>query len=148
MTKGKPWSIEEENKLKQLIEQGQSPKSIAAQLGKSEQAVRKKAERLGLKVVVRKPVTLTTTSKITLPEELPSIEEALKILAGALKAASKAGLTRVEVQRLHLIANLARTYKEILADYIDYRGIEQKLMEMEAKYTRLIKRIPIDKSQK
>jgi hypothetical protein len=74
-----------------------------------------------------------------LPEELPSVEEALKILAGALKAASEAGLTRVEVQRLHLIANLARTYKELLADYIDYRGIEQKLIELEAKYARLAK---------
>jgi hypothetical protein len=127
------------NQLAQLVKKGATLETIAAQLGKSKQAIRKKAERLGLKVVVRKPVTLTTTSKIPLPEELPSVEEALKILAGALKAASEAGLTRVEVQRLHLIANLARTYKKLLADYIDYRGIEQKLIELEAKYARLAK---------
>ena len=31
------------------------------------------------------------STKLTLPEELPSVEEALKMLAGALKAACKPG---------------------------------------------------------
>jgi hypothetical protein len=58
-------------------------------------------------------------------------------MAGALKAACKPGLDKVEVQRLQVIATLARTYKEILVDYINYRAIEAKLAEMEEKYERL-----------
>jgi hypothetical protein len=48
---------------------------------------------------------------LSLPRELPSIEEALKLLAGALQAASQAGLDKVEVQRLQAIATLARTHE-------------------------------------
>jgi hypothetical protein len=137
MPKGKPWSVEEEIKLKRLVKAGEPLDKIAAKLGKSKGAVYLKCKRLGLKVVVNKTAKLTTTSEIALPKELLSVEEALKILAGALQAAPKTGLSRVEVQRLHVIANLARTYKELLADYIDYRGIEQKLVELEAKYAKL-----------
>ena len=72
-----------------------------------------------------------------LPDELPSVEETLKELAGALKAAKEPGLNKVEVQRLQAIATLARTYKEILADYINYREVEDKLNDMQAKYTEL-----------
>jgi len=35
------------------------------------------------------------------------------------------------------VATLARTYKELLADYIGYRQIEAKLVELEAKYAKL-----------
>jgi maleate cis-trans isomerase len=69
---------------------------------------------------------------------LPSIEEALKILAGALQAASQAGLDKVEVQRLQAIATLARTYEQLVSRYIDYRGIEVMLIEMREKYEALV----------
>ncbi len=68
-----------------------------------------------------------------LPAELPSVEEAQRMLAGALRASVEPGLDKVEVQRLRVVATLARAYKEILADYINYRGIEAKLVELEAK---------------
>ena len=42
------------------------------------------------------------------------------------------------MQRLQLIATLAKTYKEILADYLNYREIEEKLIDMEAKYATLL----------
>ena len=135
--KGKPWTAEQEAELKQLIEQGAALETIASKLGKSKGAVRKKAERLGLEVVVRKPAKLTTTSEIELPAELPSVEEALKILAGALEAAKQPHLTRTEIQRLNAIVNLVRTYKALLADYVGYRKIEAKLLELEARYARL-----------
>ena len=137
MPRGKPWSLEEETKLKQLIALGQSLESIASQMGKTPNAIYQKCLKLGL---VEEENSTATSSSITLPKELPSVEEALKILAGALKASSKASLDRVEVQRLQVVATLARTYKDLLADYIGYRQIETKLVELEAKYAELAKK--------
>jgi predicted GTPase len=56
--------------------------AIAARTGKTSQAVMKKLERLGLKVVDCKKPTSTTTSEMILPKELSTVEEALKIQAG------------------------------------------------------------------
>jgi hypothetical protein len=138
MPKGKPWSLQEETKLRELISTGEPIETIAAKLGKSSGAVLKKAKRLGLEVVGCKRSKKTTTSiLLPLPKELPSVEEALKILAGALKAAAEPGLDKVEVQRLQVVATLARTYKQLLTDYIGYREIEAKLVELEAKYAKL-----------
>lgn len=134
--KGKPWTSKEEAKLKQLVDSGDSLEVIAAKLDKSRGAVREKAKRSGLEVVVGKRRQRTTTS-LALPKELPSVEETLKILAGALTAAVEPGLDRVEVQRLQVVATLARTYKELFADYVHYREIEAKLVELEAKYAKL-----------
>jgi len=79
-----------------------------------------------------------TSLTLPLPAELPSVEEALKKLAGAIQASSEQRLSKVEVQRLQVVATLARAYKDILADYLDYRGIEAKLNDMEAKYASLL----------
>jgi hypothetical protein len=89
---------------------------------KSPDAIIKKCDRLGLEVVVgEKFVAATTTSRLKLPKDLPSVEEALRILASTLRAAKKPSLDKVEVQRLQVVATLARTYKDLLADYINYR---------------------------
>jgi len=138
--KGKPWTVKEESSLKQLVVSGERLDVIAAKLGKSKQAIRRKAERLGLEGVGQRRSKRTTTSDLQLPKELPSVEEALKILAGALISAAKPGLDRVEVQRLQVVATLARTYTDLLADYVDYWGIEAKVLELEAKYARLAKK--------
>lgn len=134
--KGKPWPAEKERLLKELAASGIDVNAIAAKLGKSKDAVLKKAERLGLEVVGAGGYT--TTTSLQMPKELPSVEEALKMLAGALKAACKSGLDKVEVQRLQVVATIARTYKDILVDYINYRAIEVKLVELEAKYEKLL----------
>jgi len=139
MPKGKPWTKEQELKLKQLIDQGVTLRTIAAKLGKSEGAIRAKAAKLGLEVVKKTPRKFSTTS-LKLPKELPSVEEALKILAAALKAAAGPGLDKVEVQRLQVVATLARTYKEILADYINYREIEKELVKWRARYEELARK--------
>lgn len=135
--KGKLWTIEEEQKLRELIQAGDNANVIAAKLNKTDGAIYEKARRLGLRVIMTQSRRKTMTSEIQLPAELPSVEEALKILAGALQTAAKPDLTRVEVQRLEATATLARTYKDLLADYIDYRGIEAKLVELEGKYAQL-----------
>ena len=48
--------------------------------------VKKKCKRLGLEVVGAKGYETTTSLK--LPEELPSVEDALNLLAAALKSAA------------------------------------------------------------
>ena len=110
MVRGKPWTNEEEKKLRELVESKLSHQMIATQMSRTEDSIRKKCERLGLEDDDAKG--LRTSSSIVLPKELFSVEEALKMLAGALKAACEPGLDKVEVQRLQVVATLARTYKE------------------------------------
>jgi hypothetical protein len=62
------------------------------------------------------------------------------MLAGALKAACKPGLDKVEVQRLQVVATLARAYKDILADYVNYRSLEVELVDLRKKYDALVKK--------
>jgi hypothetical protein len=72
-------------------------------------AFHRRRVRLGSEVVVDTLGSVTTTtSKIKVSEELPSVEEALKMLAGALERSCQLGLDKVEVQRLHVIAAIAR----------------------------------------
>ena len=139
--KGKPWTVEEEQYLRALVEAGESLKEISLKMSKTKQAIRRKIERLGLEVVGQKPTdSRTTTSKLVLPVELPSVEEALKMLAGALRKACEANLSKVEVQRLQVVSNLARSYKEFFAEYVDYRGIEAELVEYRKEYEQLAKK--------
>ena len=138
MPKGKPWTKEEVEKLHSLVEHKQSWEVIAAQLKRTPDAVKKKCKRLSLEVVGAKGYRTTTSLK--LPKELPSVEEALKILAAALKTAAGPGLDKVEVQRLQVIATLARTYKEILSDYINYREIERELVKWRVRYEELARK--------
>jgi hypothetical protein len=135
MAKGKSWTPQEEAQLRALVEANTSVESIAAQLGKQPGGVLMKCYRLGLKIESKD----YTSTSISLPRELPSVEEALKMLAGALKAAVKPGLDKVEVQRLQAVATIAKTYKEILSDYINYREIEAKLEEIEKENAQLLK---------
>ncbi len=139
MVKGKPWLLEEEKQLRELVKSKVSVGVIAKSMKRSSDAIVKKCERLGLEVVDANPRISTTTS-LKIPKELPSVEQALKMLAGALKMACMPGLDKVEVQRLQVVATLARTYKDILADYLDYRGVETELLELRQKYEQLAKK--------
>ena len=131
--KGTPWTIEEEIQLKKLIQAKTPIDVIASSLGRTSSAILVKCQRLGIVAT-----DYVTTATLPLPAELPSVEEALKKLAGALEAATAPGLSKVEVQRLQVVGVLARAYKEILADYLDYRGVEAKVNDMEAKYAELL----------
>jgi len=140
MPKGKPWTSEEVEKLRKLVAEGRSWNVLATELKRSEGAVRQKCRRLGLEVVVNASGRFTTTSELEIPKELPSVEEALKILAAALKAAAQEGLDNTEIQRLQVVATLARTYENLLSNFMHYREIEKRLVELEAKYARLAKK--------
>ncbi|MCW4004527.1 MAG: hypothetical protein NWE95_11520 [Candidatus Bathyarchaeota archaeon] len=133
--RGKKWTAKQEAQLKTLVEANASIGEIAAMFQKTPGAIIVKCQRLGLPLETKDYVK----SQISLPRELSSVEEALKILAGALKAAVKPGLEKVEVQRLQAIATISKTYKELLADYINYREIEAKLKEMEEQNAQLLR---------
>ena len=72
-------------------------------------AVQKKCDRLGSEVVVVNAKAPSTTTSPTLPKELLSVEEALRMLIGALNAACAPCLDKVEVQQLQVVATLAKT---------------------------------------
>ena len=84
--KGKPWSVDKEKQLKQMLQAGKYVRVIAKVMGKTRDCVRIKIVRLNIEVVVHPEIsTRTTTSNLALPEELPSVEEALKKLAARMK---------------------------------------------------------------
>ncbi|MDH5266954.1 MAG: hypothetical protein OEW62_04665 [Candidatus Bathyarchaeota archaeon] len=129
------WKKDDLEKLSKLVKEKQSWQVIATELKRSVEAVRMKARRLGLSVVVERGRGPTTTND--LPEELPSVEEALKVLARVLKVLDQPGLETSEVQRLQAMVSTIRTYESMLASYMRYREIEKRLVELEAKYVRL-----------
>ena len=130
MPKGKRWTSEEEKQLKDLVNAGSSLKVIATQLKKSKEAVKVKMQRLGLKVVVvpvKKNGGTTTTFDLPVPDDLPSIEMQLRVLAGVIKKLQEDDLDKVDVMRLgRLIAGVDK-YKALYAEYVGYREIEQKV---------------------
>ena len=103
------------------------------------EAVLQKIYRLGLKVVDTHKMGSSTTSEIILPAELPTVEEALKILVGALQALQQPGLPAHEVARFKSIIQAVNIYQELFADYVDYRGIEADLIKLGEQYERLAK---------
>jgi hypothetical protein len=103
--------------------------------------VRIKVRRLGLEVVDRRKKfkCSTTTAELVLPEELFSVEEILKELHAAVLGLKVSGLDKTEVVRLRGIIAGCKVYKEMLVDYMDYRGIAVELMEWRVKYEALSK---------
>jgi hypothetical protein len=71
---------------------------------------------------------------------LPSVEETLKTLAAALESLQTFGLDKSDILRLRTIISGAKVYKELLADYINYRGLEAELLELREKYVELSKK--------
>ena len=106
LPKGKPWTNDEEKQLRDLIAQDKTVNHIAEMMHKSHQAIMRKVERLGIEVVGQTRMQNPTSSNLVLPDELPSVEEALKILCTALTALQQGGLDQAEVLRLYLLASV------------------------------------------
>ncbi|MCW4018009.1 MAG: hypothetical protein NWF00_04935 [Candidatus Bathyarchaeota archaeon] len=137
MTKGKPWPAEKEKQLRELVEAKTSLPAMAKVLRKSEEAVRQKIGRLGLEVVEQKKIVCSTTSKEFMPAELPSVEEMLRKMVAAVNALETSALDKSEVLRLRGIITGVKVYQELLAEYLDYRGLEAELLNLRAKYGEL-----------
>jgi hypothetical protein len=134
--KGKPWTVEEEKQLREMVQQKKSLVVMAKAFGKSPESIKKKMLRLGLKVVVRQ-IQQTTTSN-----ELLSVEEALQKLNNALVSLETPGLDQAETLRLRSIIQGRKIYLEKFAEYLNYRELEQRLIELEGNYAALVKKTP------
>ena len=131
--KGKPWMREMEDQLRGLVAEGCSISEVAEKMGKSYESIRTKMKRMNLKPKqveddhdVANQLRTPSTS-LELPEDLPSVEEQLRVLAGALKALQIPELEKSEILRLRAIIGGVKAYKDLFGDYVDYRGIEQKV---------------------
>ena len=71
---------------------------------------------------------------------MPSVEETLKTLSAALAALENPGLKKTDVFRLRCIISGAKVYKELLTDYMNYRGLEAELLELRGKYAEFSKK--------
>ena len=135
MTRGKHWTTQEETELKALVEANNALHIIAAKLQRTPGAVLLKAQRMGLEI----DAAGYSATRVAMPRSLPSVEETLRMLAAAMKTASTPGLDKSEISRIQAVSNIAKTYKEVLEDYVNYRQIELKLREMEEENARLHK---------
>ncbi len=118
-------------------------RSITKILGKTLVAVRLKASRLGLvddDGSEKTTPSSSTLEKLVLPDELPSIEEELKTLVGALEQLETGKLDKLGVFRLRTIIMGVKVYQELVAEYVDYRGLEAELLEWREKYSDLTKK--------
>jgi len=128
MPKGKPWTVEEEKQLRELLGASKSLKVVANTLGKTENAIRQKMIKLGLKEEKKSQINIFSSSN--LPEDLPSVEEQLKVLAATLNELKTPGLGQTEVLRLRSIIQGVKTYKELFVDYVDYRSLEAEVEKL------------------
>jgi hypothetical protein len=129
--KGKPWTVKQEKQLRELVADGKDVNEISGVMEKSYASVAAKMRRLNIiqEDNNRDPAGSQLLSTLELPEDLPSVEEQMLVLAGALKELQKGGLDKSDVMRLRSIIVGVKAYKELFADYVDYRGIEQKVEE-------------------
>ena len=122
---------------------GKQQAEIADRMGKSRDAIKQKLRRLGLKVVATENLGGTTTStsesELILPEDLPSIEEALLKLAAAMKALENPKLTKTDVMRLRTLIQTSTIYQKKFAEYVGYRQIERKVIEANELFERRAK---------
>ncbi len=84
----------------------------------------------------------STLEKLVLPDELPSVEEELKTLVAALQQleTGKLKLNKLDVLRLRTIIMGVKVYQDLVAEYVDYRGLEAELLEWREKYSDLTKK--------
>jgi len=76
--------------------------------------------------------------KLSADGGLPSVEAALKALVAAVDQLDVPGLKYDETQRLRTIINGVKTYKELFADFLNYKELENRMVELGAKYSELV----------
>jgi hypothetical protein len=138
--KGKPWSVEEEKQLRELVLAHRPLGVIVGSLGKTKESIRCKMARMGLVDDNQPKSKRLLSTKLTLPEELPSVEKALQKLNNALVSLETPGLDQAETLRLRSIIQGVKMYIEKFAEFLNYRELETRLIELERKYAALTKK--------
>ncbi len=67
---------------------------------------------------------------------LPTIEEQLHVLNAAIVELRRPGISRAEVARNSKIIDGVKVYNELFAKFVDYRGLENKVLELEKRLAR------------
>jgi hypothetical protein len=84
--------------------------------------------RLGLKEEGVDDLHLPSSSD--LPKDLFTVEQVLLSLARAVKALEQHGLDKTEILRLRSLIQGCRVYQDKFAEYVNYRRIEEEVMEL------------------
>jgi len=135
---GKLWKPQEEQLLRQLWESGvHNFKLLAEKVNRSEGAIREKINRMGLRVVIS--AVHKTTTPVSFKEPLLTHEEVLQVLAGAIKKGGQPKLDKVEIMRLKVLIDAAKTYDSVLEKFERWIEIESRLLEMDKKIAELKK---------
>jgi len=130
MTRGRHWSVEEERRMKELLESGSSARQVAISLGMSFEGVRQKMFRLGLREKNLSELARSGSSNLPLSRLLPTLEEALVDLYDAIRGLKQPGLSEVDVERLRSVILGIRVYKECYVEFRRFREAEDKIMEL------------------
>ena len=120
MPKGKPWSVEQTRRLVELRNNGKTVAEIANLMDKSVDAIKQKLRRLGLKVVTIKISrgTTSTVEELVIPNDLPTIEEAILKLAAAMNMLENLKLSKVDVMRLKTLIYRCIIYQKLYTEYL------------------------------
>jgi hypothetical protein len=137
------WSLEEEQRLRTLISEGETLKDIALVLQRSPEAITKKLKRMNLALpqkhsAIPEENKVTKTTPTTTPklkalkfEELPSPNEALGLLWAAVKRLQDPDVGREEAKKLRLILSGVKSYIHLEADYVfRTREVERRMLVM------------------
>jgi hypothetical protein len=91
--RGKPWSVDEERQLRQLVEEGKGFSDISQVMGKSRVSVKNKVYNLGLSLKdnPQLPISFTVASLSSLSSKAPT--------ADLSPAVESAGVNEAAVQR-------------------------------------------------
>ncbi len=129
------WSREEEARLRELWKSGvTNVEVLARELGRTPGAVEKKLERLSSSLKVQ-----TTTRSVSLEKPLFTHEQVLKILAEAMNSLMEPGKDRLELHRLRLLVEAAKTYDSVLEKFEKWSEFEARLLETTKKIEELPK---------
>jgi hypothetical protein len=132
------WTREEEAKLLELWKKGITDLNVLAkELGRKPLAVERKLQRMAV-VVSKQKFQRTTTTEIK-SKDLLTHEEALKLLAGAIKSLQQPGQDKLELQRLRILVDAIQTYDSVLEKFERWVEIESRLLEMDEKINELEK---------
>jgi hypothetical protein len=157
--RGKPWLIEDERLLRQLVEEGKGFSDISQVIGKSRISVKNKLYNLGLSlkdntqsqipIAVSSSPSLSSKAPIATPTSpanavckdevaielkttgpLPSVEKKLMVLDAALVALERPNLRANEISRLHNIIQGVKVYQQLFVDFVNYRALEFEVLEL------------------
>jgi len=130
------WTHEQENKLKEIANQGKTLEEIAELFHRSPEAIKLKLRRLGGVIPQgQKEVDTTRTPQQTLEplkptDDLINMEEALKMWLAVVKRLNEPGITGLELKRLRLILMSLKGYAVVQADYyLRLRKLEEEIKE-------------------